>query len=206
MSQGFLIGLTGGIASGKSTVARMFGELGCTVIDADQVVAELYEPGAMGTAAVKDLFGGAILNARGAVDRPRLAERIFGDAAARKRLEEAIHPWVQRCSAARMQEAVAAGQIVVYEATLLVEAGRADDFDLVVTVEAPVAKRLRRAIDRGMPEASALARLAAQGDGVPRRARADRTIDSSGTLDSVRQQVEALMQEIHPQTRREKQP
>lgn len=196
MSRGFLIGLTGGLASGKSTVARMFEALGCTVIDADQIVAELYAPGAAGTAAVTALFGEGVLDARGAVDRPRLAERVFGDATARKKLERAIHPLVQQRSAQRLGEAVAAGQIAVYEATLLVEAGRADDFDLVVTVEAPEAVRLQRAMDRGMDEASARARLEAQGDGAARRARADRILDSSGTLDSVRQQVAALVEAV----------
>jgi dephospho-CoA kinase len=193
---GTLIGLTGGLASGKSTVAKMFAELGCTVLDADRIVAQLYAPGAEGTEAVRQLFGDEVLDASGAVDRPRLAERVFGDTEARKRLEAAIHPLVQQHSAARMAEAAARGEIVVYEATLLVEAGRADDVHLVVTVEAPEAVRLKRAIARGMDAASARARLEAQGDGALRRSRADRVIDSSGSLDDVRRQVEALVAEL----------
>ena len=137
----FLVGLTGGMASGKSTVARWLGEAGFRVVDADQIVGELYRPGGRGAAAVRELFGEDVLTAEGAVDHPRLAERVFGDAEARKRLEGAIHPLV----AQRFQEIAAETEgVLVYEATLLVEAGRAGEFDLVVSIESPPEAQLER--------------------------------------------------------------
>ena len=189
----FRMGLTGGLASGKSTVARWLGEAGCTVLDADVIVADLYRPDEPGATAVEALFGAEVLTAEGAVDRPALAERVFADDDARHRLEAAIHPLVRRRFAELSEET---DGILVYEATLLVEAGRADEFDLVVSVEAPEALRLERAVARGMEEDAARARLEAQGDGSARRARADRVIDNSGPLDSLRRQVDALLTDL----------
>lgn len=187
------VGLTGGLASGKSTVARLLAEAGCTVFDADKVVADLYRPGAAGTRAVEALFGPEVLTAQGAVDRPKVGEKVFADPAARKALEAAIHPLVRQ----RTGELLAAAEgIVVYEATLLVEAGRADDFDLVVTVEADPELRLRRAVERGMDEGAARARLEAQGDGAARRARAERTLINDGTYEELEEKVAALHRDL----------
>ncbi|MDX1997824.1 MAG: dephospho-CoA kinase [Thermoanaerobaculia bacterium] len=191
----FRLGLTGGLASGKSTVARRLAELGATVVDADRLVAELYAPGGKGAQAVAELFGPDFLTASGAVDKPRLAARIFDDSAARTRLEAAIHPLVRQ----RFEEtAVAASGIAVLEATLLIEAGYKPGFDLVVTVEAPEAVRLARAITRGLPEAEAKARLAAQGDGTRRREGADRVIWNEGGREELERQVAELWEEIAP--------
>lgn len=188
-----LVGLTGGLASGKSTVARLCHEAGCTVIDADQVVAELYRPGSAGASAVRELFGAEVLTAEGAVDRPKVAEKVFGDAGLRKQLEEAVHPLVK----ARTEELLQASEgLVVYEATLLVEAGRADRFDVVVSVEADPELRLRRAVERGMDEAGARARLEAQGDGAQRRARADHVLHNDGDLAELAASVEALLAQL----------
>lgn len=188
-----LVGLTGGLASGKSTVARWLADAGFTVVDADRLVAELYAPGGAGARAVEELFGREALSAEGAVDHPKVAARVFGDDDARRRLEEAIHPLVRR----RFREiAEATDGVVVLEATLLVEAGYPPDFDLVVTVEAPPDVRLERAVARGMSEDQARARLAAQGDGAARRAAADRTLDNTGTLDGLRTSVDALIAEL----------
>ena len=129
------VGLTGGLASGKSTVARLLREAGFEVVDADRVVAELYRPGGAGTRALTTLFGPGLLKTDGSVDKARVAHLIFSDSAARQALEEAIHPLV-RAHFARVA-ATATGP-VVFEATRLVEAGYAPDFDLVVTVEAPL--------------------------------------------------------------------
>jgi dephospho-CoA kinase len=197
-----LVGLTGGLAGGKSTVAAMLRDAGCRVIDADRLVAELYRPGGAGTAAVAELFGPEMLAADGSVDRGRLGERVFADPAARRRLERAVHPLVR----ARFGEIAAeheaeaggggAGGIVVLEGTLLVEAGFADDFDLVVTVEADPEARIARAAARGMDEAEARRRLAAQGDGAVRRARADRVIANDGTIEELRAEVDELLAEL----------
>lgn len=188
------VGLTGGLASGKSTVARLLAEAGFLVVDADRLVADLYRPGGAGAAAVCELFGPGALDAAGAVDRAAVAGRVFADDELRRRLEQAIHPLVRR-RFAEIAEA-AAEPVVVLEATLLVEAGYAPDFDLVVTVEADPEVRLARAVARGLSEADARARLAAQGDGVRRRAGAGRVIDNSGDLAALERQVAALIDEL----------
>jgi dephospho-CoA kinase len=189
----YLVGLTGGLASGKSTVASLLDDAGFEVYDADRLVAQLYAPGGRGAAAVAELFGTEVLTPEGAVDRPKVAERVFADAEARRRLEQAIHPLVHE----RFREIAAAARgVVVYEATLLVESGHADAFDLVVTVEAPREAQLSRAVARGMTEEAARARLEAQGSGEKRRARADRVLTNDGTLDDLRREVEVLVDEI----------
>lgn len=193
MKRALRVGLTGGLAGGKSTVARWLGEEGFQVIDADRLVAELYEPERAGAAAVLALFGPEALDGRGAVDRPKVAARVFRDPAARRSLEDAVHPLVRR----RFEEIAAAAQgVVVLEATLLVEAGYTPLFDLVVTVESPCELRLQRAIERGMDEAAARARLLAQGDGEERREAAHRVIDNSGDLAHLRHQVDELVGEL----------
>jgi dephospho-CoA kinase len=188
------VGLTGGIASGKSTVASWMREKPeILVVDADRLVAELYAPGAPGAAAVARLFGGEAIDTAGGVDKERMARRIFSDDAARKALEEAIHPLVRE----RFRElADAHPGLAVLEATRLVEAGYGDLFDLIVSVEAPAELRLERAVARGLPEPAARERLAAQGDGAIRRAAADRILDSSGDLAALRRQVDELLIEL----------
>jgi dephospho-CoA kinase len=193
------IGLTGGIASGKSTVARQMAEAGFTVVDADRLVAQLYRPGGAGAAAVRELFGDRVLRADGAVDHAGLAEVVFGDPEARRRLEAAIHPLVrQRFSeiAEQVGDEQSPSEVAVLEATLLVEAGYPPDFDLVVTVEADEATRLRRAVARGLPEEAARARLAAQGTGEQRRAAAHRVLSNNGSLGELRERTAALIAEI----------
>ncbi len=187
------IGLTGGLASGKSTVARLLAAAGFLVVDADRLVAELYAPGEAGARLVAELFGSEYLAPDGAVDRARLAGLVFADPAARRRLEAAIHPLVRR----RFAELAAVSSVpTVLEATLLVEAGYAPDFDLVVTIEADPARRLERAVRRGLPAAEARARLAAQGDGAVRRQAAHLTIENDGDLASLEAQVMALVARI----------
>lgn len=189
----FLMGLTGGLASGKSTVARLLREAGCMVVDADRLVAELYLPGAKGTAAVVEIFGNTILGPDQGVDKVALAAKIFSDPELRKRVEQTIHPLVHQ----RFREIAEKAQgIAVYEATLLVESGHAKDFDLVVTVEAPPELRLRRAIERGMSEEQAVARLIAQGDGSTRRQAAQRVINNGGDLENLKQEVAKLVAEL----------
>lgn len=188
-----LVGLTGGMAAGKSTVARLLAEHGCTVVDADRLVAELYRPGEPGARRVAELFGPEVLTAEGAVDHRALAARAFADPDARRRLEQAIHPLVRERFAAL---AAAAEGIVVLEATLLVEAGWADAFDVVVTVEAPRELRLARAVGRGLPPEEAERRLAAQGDGGARRARADLVVTNDGDAAALREEVATLVRAL----------
>jgi dephospho-CoA kinase len=187
------VGLTGGLASGKSTVARMLADRGATVVDADRLVAELYLPGEPGARTVAALFGPELVDAAGAVDRERLAELVFTDPEARRRLERAVHPLVRQRFAKLAQRTEG---VVALEATLLVEAGYAPDFDRVVTVEAEPEARLERAVARGMPEAEARRRLAAQGEGEARRAAADSTIRNDGDLAELERQVDALAREL----------
>jgi dephospho-CoA kinase len=187
------VGLTGGLASGKSTVSGWLRDAGFEVIDADGLVAELYQPGGEGAAAVRDLLGPGMLDERGAVDHSKVAARVFSDSEARAGLEAAIHPLVRQ----RFVEIAARAQgVVVLEATLLVEAGYGPGFDLIVTVEAPCELRLERAVARGMNPDSARARLLAQGDGDQRREAAHRLIDNSGDEQHLRRQVDELIDEL----------
>lgn len=196
-----LVGLTGGLASGKSTVARRLAEGGCTVVDADRVVADLYRPGEPGARAVRDLFGPEALDAKGAVDHKAVGAKVFADPKARKALEAAIHPLVR----ARFEEIASqlpAEAIAVHEATLLVEAGYGPSFDLIVTVEAPAEIRCARAVARGLKEEDARARLAAQGDGLQRRQAAHREIDNSDTPEKLAEQVAVLLADLRALARR----
>jgi dephospho-CoA kinase len=188
------VGLTGGLASGKSTVSAWLREAGFEVVDADRLVAELHQPGGAGAAAVRDLFGPGMLDERGGVDHAKVAARVFSDPEARKALEAAIHPLVRK----RFEEIAAARSqgVVVLEATLLVEAGYAPLFDFIITVEAPCELRYERAVARGMEPESTRARLLAQGDGEERREAAHRVIDNSGDEEHLRRQVDELIEEL----------
>jgi len=188
-----LVGLTGGLAAGKSTVARLLAEHGATVVDADRLVADLYRAGEPGAARVRELFGEVVLRADGSVDNAALAARVFDDPEARRKLEAAIHPLVGE----RFRElASRAGGIVALEATLLVEAGWADSFDVVVTVEAPLELRLARAVARGLDAADARRRLEAQGGGEARRAAAHHVLTNDGDPEHLREQVDALVSDL----------
>jgi len=187
------VGLTGGIGSGKSTVAGWLRDAGFEVVDADLLVAELYRPGGEGAAAVRDLLGPEMLDGQGGVDHAKVAARVFSDPQARRELELAIHPLVRK----RFQEIdERTSGVIVLEATLLVEAGYSPDFPLIVAVEAPCELRLDRAVARGMSEAAARARLLAQGDGEQRRNAAQRMLDNSGDLTYLRRQVDELVEEL----------
>jgi dephospho-CoA kinase len=187
------VGLTGGLASGKSTVARWLAEKGFSVVDADRLVADLYRPGQPGAEAVRRLFGEAMLDAQGGVDHARLGARVFSDPAARRELEAVIHPLV---GAAFRDLLARARGIVVMEATLLVETGGAERYDVLVTVEADPELRLRRAIDRGVDPESARGRLAAQATSEARIAKADYVLWNEGSLFDLRTQVDQLARSL----------
>ena len=187
------IGLTGGLASGKSTVSGWLREAGFLVVDADQLVADLYKPGQPGAAVVRELFGPDFLNEEGGVDHAKVATKVFAEPEARKELEKAVHPLVRD----RFAELAAQAEgMAVLEATLLVEAGYAPFFDLIVTVDCDAETRLKRAVKRGMDEASARARLIAQGDGEHRRRAAHRRIDNCSDQRHLRRQVDDLIDEL----------
>ena len=189
---GLRVGLTGGLAAGKSTVARLLAEQGLIVFDADRLVAELYGPGQPGAERVRELFGDSMLGRDGAVDRGALAATVFRDPGALARLEAAIHPLVRD----RFEEIAGDVGIVVVEATRLVEAGWGDELDLVVTVEAPAELRLERAVARGMDREEARRRLAAQGEGEARRRRADVVMVNDGDLAALRARVNELVRDL----------
>lgn len=175
------VGLTGGIGSGKLTVARELAHLGAVVIDADEVARAVVEPGTPGLAAVVAEFGTGILRADGSLDRAALGERVFADPAALRRLGEITHPLVAEESA-RRAAAVPPGRVVVHDVPLIVENGLADRYDLVVVVGAPEDVRVDRLVRaRGMTREAALARIRAQADDDARRAVADVWLDNAGT-------------------------
>jgi dephospho-CoA kinase len=191
----FLIGLTGGIASGKSTVARALVEHGAFEIDADQVAREVVVRGSSGLAEVVESFGEEVLDENMELDRAKLAGIIFSDPQKRLRLEEILHPLIR----ARTAELISKSDkdIIVYSVPLLVESGVDHDFDLIVTVEAGEAEQIRRlVISRGLSEVDAKARVGAQATRDKRIGRAGAVIDSSGTKDQLNAQVEALWEKI----------
>jgi dephospho-CoA kinase len=194
-----VIALTGGIAAGKSTVAARLAEHGAIVIDADQLAREAVAPGSPGLAAVVERFGAAVLTDDGALDRAALGSIIFGDETERAALNAIVHPEVRRLYRAHVDR-IAEGNpdaIFVYDVPLLVEARAADEFALVVVAHAPAEVRVDRLVDlRGLDRASALARVQAQASDAERLALADVVIDTSGTLESTIEQVDALWRRL----------
>jgi dephospho-CoA kinase len=186
------VGLTGGIGSGKSEVARLLAARGAVVIDSDRLAREVVAPGTPGLAAVVEAFGAEYLTPDGALDRPRLAALVFSDTAARERLNAIVHPLVGAAAAARLAEAPP-DAVVVHDVPLLVEAGLAGGFDVVVVVDAPPEVQLARLTgQRGMAAADAEARIAAQATREQRLAVADHVIRNDGTLDDLERAVDEL--------------
>ncbi|RFU22645.1 dephospho-CoA kinase [Geodermatophilus marinus] len=183
------IGLTGGIGSGKSTVAGLLAARGARVVDADALAREVVAPGTPGLAAVAAEFGEGVLTADGALDRPALAALVFADPAARQRLDGLVHPLV-RARAAELVAAAPPDAVVVQDVPLLVETGQAASYDLVLVVEADLATRLARLAERGVAEADARARISAQATDEQRRAVADVVLDNSGSLADLAAQVD----------------
>ena len=184
------VGLTGGLASGKSEVASILRSLGAIVFDADAIVRDLYLPGAAGEAAARDLFGPAVLGADGRVDRAKIAEIVFRDPAARHALEARIHPLVQAERARRFAEAEKSGaRVVVGEASQLLEARTESDYDRILLVVAPEDVRLRRWLAKGGDDEDARRRMAAQIKAEDARARAHDVLVNDGSLQDLRRKV-----------------
>ncbi len=184
------VGLTGGIGSGKSTVAELLSSYGAVIIDADVLAREAVQPGTPGLARVVEEFGPEVLAADGSLDRQRLATVVFGNPERLAALNAIVHPYVRQ----RSEELTATASddaVVVQVIPLLVENGLTD-FDVVVVVDASLETQLRRLAERGMDEADARARIAAQATREQRRAAADVVIDNDGDLASLREQVRTV--------------
>ena len=191
-----LIGLTGGIGSGKSTVSGFLRELGARVIDADEGARAVVEPGTAGYAVVVAEFGPEVVRG-GRLDRQRLAEIVFNDKETLQRLNAIVHPLVREWTAARLAEAAAGGaEIAVQDIPLLFEGGYEPMFRSTILVHVPERLQLERLVERGMPEADARARIANQLPIDEKLARATYVIDNSGTRGETRAQTEKVWTEI----------
>ena len=203
----FVIGLTGGIGTGKSEVSRLLGELGAEVIEADRVAHEAYEPGARGWREVAEAFGEGVVGADGRIDRKALGGIVFGDEQARERLNGIIHPIVRRLLKERIAELERQGtRVVVIEVPLLVEAikrqsGWTRMLDEVWVVTAPEDQAVARVQARsGLDEAAVRARIGSQATERERIEYADAIIDNGGSLEGLRREVTNLWRERAPQS------
>ena len=192
------VGLTGGIGSGKSTVARMLGGAGFAVVDADQIARDIMAPGSPVLDEVAAVFGADLVGDDGALDRGELARRAFATKEDTQRLNAITHPAIRAESERRFAAAEEAGeQAVIYDMPLLVDLGLNQDMDLTVVVDVDKEERIRRLVDkRGLDEADARARMAQQIDDATRLAAADVVIDNNGPLEALEPQVAALIQKI----------
>jgi dephospho-CoA kinase len=198
----YLVGLTGGMGSGKSTVAELLASHGARIIDADQVARKIVEPGEPALAELAEHFGADILDEDGRLNRAELARRAFVDAETRARLNAITHPRVAARIAERIAQlggdpTVADADLIVVDHPLLIETGQAGRFDAVVVVLAEVERRVRRLTeDRGLDEADVRARIASQASDDARRAAATHLIDNDAGVDELRAQVAALHAEL----------
>ncbi len=191
------VGLTGGIGSGKSTVARLLAEHGALVIDADQIAREVVEPGQPALTEIAERFGPDVITTDGSLDRAALAAIVFADAAALADLNAITHPRIA-ARTAQLIDAAPDDAVVVYDMPLLVENDLAEGWDHVIVVEADREVRVRRLIERGLDEADIEARMSRQASDEQRRAVADVVIDNSGDLDSLRAQVDHTWPHLTP--------
>ena len=193
-----LFGLTGGLASGKSTVAARFRAKGLPVIDADAVAREVVEPGSEGLSAVVAAFGESVLDASGALDRKRLAARVFADGAERRRLDGILHPRIGARTAELAARLAAEGHaLACYEAALLVENGLADAFRPLVVVAVPEDVQVARAMARdGATEDEARARIRSQMPLAQKLAAADHVIENTGTAADLEARADEVLEAI----------
>lgn len=196
------VGLTGGIGSGKSTIGKLLAERGALVIDSDRLARDVVAPGTPGLSSVVQRFGGEALTVTGELDRRAMAERVFGDAAARADLEAIIHPLV-RARAAELEAAAGPGALVVHDIPLLVETGQAERFDVVIVVDVPCDVQLDRLTRlRGMSPEEAKARIGAQASRTERLAAADIVVDNSVSLEELSAVVDSIWARLSQALRR----
>ncbi|MDO5513493.1 dephospho-CoA kinase [Corynebacterium sp.] len=193
-----IIGLTGGIGSGKTSVADLLRSHGLPVIDADQLAREVVEPGQPALAELAEAFGEEILEADGSLNRGELATRAFADEDSTRRLNDITHPRIMALRDERIDAARADGEVaVIYDMPLLVEKGQHADMDLVVVVDVDVDKRVERLVSgRGLDESDVRRRMAAQATDAERLAVADVVIDNNGAREDLAPQVQALVDQI----------
>ncbi len=187
------VGLTGGIAAGKSVVARRLKELGAAVIDHDVLARDAVAVGTVGLEAIVARFGAEVVSAEGALDRPALGHLVFGDPQALRDLNGIVHPEVYRLAREREAAVVASGEhsVVVHDIPLLIETGQSGDFHVLVVVHAPADLRITRLVEgRGLALPEARRRVAAQIDDPARLAVADVVLDGAGTKEHLRDQVD----------------
>ena len=189
-----IVGLTGGIGAGKSTVANMFAQLGALVVDADKLAREAIEPGTTGFDEVIAEFSTKILT-DGDIDRQKLGKIVFKDVEKRKKLEAIIHPRVQEALAQKIK-ALSPGDILIYEIPLLVETGAAEKFDYIITVESDIELRKSRLLKKGLYISQIEKRMASQATEEARSAIADSVIRNDGDEDSLLRQVENLWESV----------
>jgi dephospho-CoA kinase len=190
-----MVGLTGGIGSGKSTVAVLLTARGAIVIDADAIAREVVEPGTPALAALVERFGADILQPDGSLDRPALAKKAFVDDESRQALEAITHPAIGE-EFLRQVAAAPAGAVVVHDVPLLAESKRGFDYGAVIVVQAPREVRLERLERRGVPRADAEARMAAQATDEERAAIATWLVDNAGDLAALEAQIDAIWPEL----------
>jgi dephospho-CoA kinase len=186
-----VIGLTGGIGSGKSTVSGLLAEKGAEILDADKIVHEIQEPGGPAFQPIVARFGEGVVGADGRLDRPALAAIVFNDAEALTDLNKIVHPMVGQQILERMQALAETDTVVILDVPLLVESGRSDMAGMIV-VDCPVETAVARAVGRGGDEADVRARIAKQATREERLAKADVVIDNSGSLDDLRAEVDRV--------------
>ena len=192
-----LVGLTGGIGSGKSTAARMLQERGAVVFDADVLARDAVAPGTDGHRAVVERFGADVLAPGGELDREALASVVFADPAARRDLEAIVHPEVRRLFAQGAEAYHDTDRVVVLSAPLLVETGMHSAFDVLVVVAVPVDVQVERLMrDRGMSEDAIRARIVAQAPLEDKAAVADVLLDNEGSLEDLGRQVDRIWDEL----------
>ena len=190
------VALTGGVASGKTTVAGILADLGAVVIDSDQLAREVVQPGTPGLTAVVDSFGPSVLDGEGRLDRPALGAVVFSDETARRRLEGILHPLI-RARSAEIEASAPEGALVVHDIPLLVESGQAGLFDAVVVVDVPVGTQVRRMVqDRGWTADDARARVAAQAGRAERLAVATYVVENTGTRDDLRDRITEVVGQL----------
>jgi dephospho-CoA kinase len=190
------VGLTGGIAAGKSAVSRVLPDLGAVVIDADQLAREVVAKGTPGLDAVVAEFGPEVLGADGELDRPAMARLVFADEDARRRLEGIVHPLVFE-RIVELEAAAPDDAVVVHDIPLLAESGRAGTFDAVIVVDAPSEVQVQRMVrDRGWDEEEARSRIRAQASRQDRLAIATHVVDNTGTLEDLRDRVTEVFEEL----------
>jgi len=198
----FLIGLTGGIAAGKSTVAGIWVSLGAIEIDADLLAREVVEPGTKGIEKIRQIFGPAVFSPSGELDRKALGEIVFNNTLRRKELEAIVHPLV-RARAQEILESLPKDSIAIYTVPLLVEANVELPFDAIVSVEAPETERAQRLVtSRGMSLEQAMARIKSQASAIDRAARADYILNSNQSLASLTDDAVKLFGKFQTQSER----